>query len=361
MRSGKNRIEVNLSQTGKYCIEWTAFANGSGDPGKPMNTSQIMSKFTPVGDGIVAVDTEYVRPLMDASHLIIDDGRAAFVDTGTNYSVPNLLAALEVYDLDRGDVDAVFLTHIHLDHAGGAGELMKFLPNAKAYIHPRGAPHMSKPEKLIAGTIAVYGEEAYRAFYGEIQPIDADRIVEVSDQMLVVVGGREFELIFTPGHALHHYCLVDQAAQLIFTGDTFGVSYRETDTQNGEFIIPTTTPVHFDPVAAHGSIDRIMSYAPQCAYLTHYSRVTDMPRLADDLHRDLDVYVEIAKNAVTDKNRTSRIETQLRNYIFSRLDEHGYEGDVDARNHILGGDIMLNAQGLNVWLSRLEKQRAAAK
>ena len=120
----------------------------------------------------------------------------------------------------------------------------------------------------------------YHAMYGEIIPIEKTRIVEVSDGMRVKVGSREFELIHTPGHALHHYCMVDQTARLVFTGDTFGVSYRETDTGNGAFIIPTTTPVHFDPDAAHASIDRIMGYAPESAYLTHYSRVTDLPRLA---------------------------------------------------------------------------------
>ena len=92
----------------------------------------VMPKYTGVGEGIYAIDTEYVRPLMDASHLIVDNGRAAYVDTGTTLSVPNLLASLEDIGLTTADVDAVFLTHIHLDHAGGAGALMQHLPNATA-------------------------------------------------------------------------------------------------------------------------------------------------------------------------------------------------------------------------------------
>ncbi|NNF15308.1 MAG: MBL fold metallo-hydrolase, partial [Gammaproteobacteria bacterium] len=234
--------------------------------------ANAVPKITAVGEGIFAVDTEYLRPLMDASHLIIDNGRAAFVDTGTNYSVPNLLAALASQGLEPGDVDYVFLTHIHLDHAGGAGELIKHLPAARVCVHPRGARHICEPEKLIAGTIAVYGENAYHQLYGDIQPIDSERIIEIEDGQRMQVGSRVFELIHTPGHALHHYCMVDAQARLIFTGDTFGVSYRETDTSRGAFIIPTTTPVHFDPEAAHASIDRLMSYAPEACYLTHYSR-----------------------------------------------------------------------------------------
>ncbi len=316
----------------------------------------VMPKYTQVGEGIYAIDTEYMRPLMDASHLIVDNGSAAYVDTGTTLSVPNLLASLHDVGLQVSDVKAVFLTHIHLDHAGGAGELMQHLPNATAYIHPRGATHMNEPSKLIAGTIAVYGAELYHSVYGEIVPIDKNRIVEVSDGMRVKVGSREFELIHTPGHALHHYCMVDQSARLVFTGDTFGVSYRETDTGDGAFIIPTTTPVHFDPDAAHTSIDRIMSYSPTSAYLTHYSRVTDLPRLAEDLHSGLDQYVEICKECVDQDNRVSRIHEKLSDYVYARLDEHGYDGDRDAKNSILNGDLTLNAQGLDVWLKRLDKQ-----
>jgi len=318
-----------------------------------------MPCFTRVGEGVFAVDTEYFRPLMDASHLIIDQGRAAYIDTGTSLSVPNLLAALHANGLEESCVDAIFLTHIHLDHAGGAGELLRHLPNAQVFIHPRGAQHMHDPSKLIAGTIAVYGEAAYRQLYGELIPIPMERIVVVEDGMHVSVGQREFELIHTPGHALHHYCLIDQAARIVFTGDTFGVSYRETDTGNGAFIIPTSTPVHFDPEAAHASIDRIMSYAPEAAYLTHYSRVTDLPRLAEDLHRDLDVFVKVSRACEGLPNRTEVILQKLTEYVFARLEAHGYDGDDAAKQGVLGADLMLDAQGLDVWLKRLEKQRNA--
>ena len=139
------------------------------------------SHTTVLDHGIVAVDTEYARPLQDASHLIIEGGRAAFVDTGVNNSVSMLLDALRKNDLDAGDVDYLFLTHIHLDHAGGAGLLMQKLPNARCVIHPRGAPHMIDPAKLMAGTIAVYGEAETAKLYGEVLPIDAARIDVAED------------------------------------------------------------------------------------------------------------------------------------------------------------------------------------
>ena len=235
-------------------------------------------------DDIVAVDTEYARPLQDASHLIIESGSAAFVDTGANNAVPLLIDALHQNDLDVGDVEFVFITHIHLDHAGGAGLLMQQLPNAQCVLHPRGAWHLAHPEKLLAGTIAVYGEEATRELYGELVPIDEQRIIVTEDEQWFELAGRRLQAFFTAGHALHHYSLYDARSNGVFTGDSFGVSYCELDTDNGAFIFPSSTPTHFDPDAAHAAYDRILSYAPDCVYLTHYSRVGDLDRLATDLH-----------------------------------------------------------------------------
>src|SRR5215475_10307421 len=151
--------------------------------------------------GIVAVDTEYLYPGHAAAHIVQQNGHAAFVDVGTNYSVPYLLAALEVLGIPRTAVDFVFLTHVHLDHAGGAGLLLQALPNALAVLHPRGAPHMIDPEKLIAGSKVVYGDERFTQLYGELVPIPANRVLIAEDGSRHRLGGRELELIHTPGHA----------------------------------------------------------------------------------------------------------------------------------------------------------------
>lgn len=266
-----------------------------------------------------------------------------------------LLDGLRQQDLDVGDVDFVFLTHIHLDHAGGAGLLMQQLPNARCVLHPRGAPHMVDPERLIAGTIAVYGEERMRAMYGDIIPIDESRVVIAQDEACFELNGREMHTLHTEGHARHHYVLNDPASRGVFTGDSFGISYRECDTVNGEFIYPTTTPASFDPVEAHKSVDRIMACEPEQLYLTHYSRVRDLGRLADDMHAGIDAYVEIALKHQAEPNRDARIQQAMDDYLSGRLVEHGFKGDRDAIWSILEIDIVLNAQGLVSWLQRLEK------
>jgi len=311
---------------------------------------------TRLDDGIVAIDTEYARPLQDASHLIVENGRGAFVDTGTNDSVPLLIDALHQQDLDVGDVDYVFLTHIHLDHAGGAGLLMQKLPNARCIIHPRGAGHMVDPKRLIAGTEAVYGVDETRAMYGVLQPIEASRCVVADDQQWFELGGRKMQTLYTEGHALHHYCIHDPLSRGVFTGDSFGVSYRELDTAAGAFIFPASTPTHFDPLAAHAAVDRIMGCDPERLYLTHYSRVEDLERLAADMHVCLDAYAEMAQANKDVENPPEAIQLAMRNFLTSRVREHGYAGDEETLQAILEIDIVLNAKGLISWLRRLKKQ-----
>ena len=303
--------------------------------------------------GISAVDTDYVRPLLDASHLILRDGRAAFVDTGTTHSVPGLMRALAASGVKPEQVDWVFLTHIHLDHAGGAGELMRHLPDAKLVVHPRGAAHMLDPSKLIEGTKAVYGEAEFRRLYGEILPIPAERVVQANDGMKVKLGNSEFLLIHTPGHALHHYCIVDAESEGVFTGDTFGISYRVFDTAKGPFVFPATTPVHFDPVQAHASLDRIMSFRPTQVFLTHYSRVGKPELLVKDMHEGIDAHVRIAESVTgTDEERLQRLRVAIHDWLVQRVRAHGCTLDQKTVDIWLEMDADLNAKGLAVWLDR---------
>jgi glyoxylase-like metal-dependent hydrolase (beta-lactamase superfamily II) len=304
---------------------------------------------------ISAIDTDYLRTGLASSHLMVYEGRAAFVDTGANNAVPLLLATLEEKGLGRDQVDYVLLTHVHLDHAGGAGLLMEALPNAVAVVHPRGAPHMVDPSKLELGTRAVYGDEMFESLYGSLRPIGKDRIRTVADGEVLSLSGRELEFIHTEGHARHHYCIVDRFANAIFTGDTFGLSYRDLDTDKGEFVFPTTTPIQFDPEALHASIDRIMAYDPTALFLTHYSRVTDLDRLADDLHADIDAFCELARHAWGREDRENRLVADLTEYLYRRMDAHGCASDPEWRKEIVGPDVSLNASGLLIWLERSSK------
>lgn len=301
--------------------------------------------------GIFAIDADYVRPQLAAIHLIVENGRAAFVDTGCNNSLPNVMAALDELGLAPGNVDYVILTHIHLDHAGGASAMMQTFPNARLVVHPRGARHMADPTRLIEGAAAVYGQEEVRRLYGEVLPIDTHRIIEATHGLIVDLAGRQLCCLDTPGHARHHIALVDHKTGHIFTGDIFGLSYRELDTDARQFIFPTTTPVQFDPVAMHASIDLLMSYLPGAIYLTHFSQIRDTAAKALELHRLVDAHVAIArreKNAGA--HRHDRIREQLEQLLLNETSHFGCRLPASEILEIFDADLELNAQGLGVWV-----------
>jgi glyoxylase-like metal-dependent hydrolase (beta-lactamase superfamily II) len=306
--------------------------------------------------GITAVDVEYLYPGHAAAHLISDSGRAAFVDVGTNFSVPYLLAALAALGIERTAVDYLLLTHVHLDHAGGAGALLRELPNARALLHPRGAAHLIDPQKLIAGSKVVYGEERFARLYGELVPLPAARVQQVQDGERVTLGARTLELIHTPGHALHHYAVVDAAHASIFPGDTFGISYRALDTAQGAFIFPTTPPTQFDPEQLVASIERLLSYRPESMYLMHFSRVSDVPRLGASLKAQVRALAALARAHAQDPDPAAGIRAALWQQWLAAARAHGCWQNEAQLAELFAGDLDLNTQGLIVWLQR--EQRA---
>lgn len=308
------------------------------------------SLITDYEHGISAIDAQFYRPKRASIHLLVEKGAAALIDTGTNASIPGVIASLQHKAIAPEAVAYVILTHIHLDHAGGAGECMRQFPNAKLIVHPRGAAHMADPSRLVAGAIGVYGEAEFRRVYGEIPPIDANRIIEAGDEFRLDFNGRPLLFLDTPGHARHHNCIFDERSQSFFTGDTFGVSYRELDVDGMEFVIPTTSPVQFDPAAAHASIDRIMTYQPRYAYLTHYSQIGHLARHAQSLHEFIDAHVAIAQREKNNPDRQTAIAAVLRQLLMQRLTEHGCRLPQDDRDELLKSDIRLNAMGLMHWL-----------
>lgn len=302
--------------------------------------------------GVYAIDAEYLYSGHAAAHLIVDSGRAAFVDVGTNDSVPYLLAALAELGIARESVDHLLLTHVHLDHAGGAGALMRELPNARAVVHPRGAPHMIDPARLIAGSKAVYGEERFAQLYGELVPIPRERVRVAADGERVSLGARTLELIHTPGHAMHHYAVVDAAHASLFSGDTFGISYPPLATARGSFITPSTVPTQFDPEQHLASIDRMLSYRPESIYLMHFSRVTGVPRLAELLKSQIRELTDIARRHAHAPDRAAAIRADMLALWIQLARREGSTLESAALERALANDLELNTQGLIAWLDR---------
>lgn len=310
-----------------------------------------MFDFRDYGNGIFAFDSGYGRPLLAAIHAVIEEKRVAFIDSGCNASLINAQAVLKELGLDAGCVDYIVLTHIHLDHAGGAGAMMQAFPNAQLVVHPRGIRHMTDPSKLVAAVSEVYGKDYVEKVYGEIIPIPSERIIAGLDCHSLSLAGRELVFLETPGHALHHICIMDSRTKAIFSGDMFGLSYRELDVKGRQFIFPTTTPSQFDPKAMHKSIDRLLDLAPSAMYLTHYGQLSDVAQSGLDLHRHLDFLVDLAvsENASGDQ-RHERLKAAMAQYLLSQIRQHGCQLSDAEIIAIWQGDIELNTQGLEVWL-----------
>ncbi len=311
--------------------------------------------------GISAIDAFLKRKKLAAIHLIQEGDKAALVDVGTSYSLPNVLEALSEKNIDVAQVEYIFLTHVHLDHAGGAGKLAQVLPNAKVIVHPRGARHMIDPDVLIDGATAVYGQEEMKKTYGEIVPIHSDRVIQTVDGMEITMNGRVFQILDTPGHCRHHNCIFDTKSQSFFTGDTFGIAYPEFVMTDQQFIFPTTSPIQFDEEAAHHSIDRLMSYHPQAMYLTHYSQVTQVEQAAQSLHDLLDEFTALAKVTGQDESLNTpalkhrALYDALYQICLERIEAIGCRLPRAAIQETLDLDLDLNAQGLLYWLDNRKK------
>ncbi len=303
--------------------------------------------------GIYAIDTGFHRPRLDAAYLIVEQGRGAFVDTGTNFAVPRLLAALAVAGLAPEAVDWLIVTHVHLDHAGGAGLLLQALPNAQLVVHARGARHMIDPGALFEGARAVYGEAEVARSYGTPVPVPAERVLVTHEGLNLVLAGRALHFIDTPGHARHHHAVWDDRSRGFFTGDTFGLSYREFDVDGRAWLTPTSAPVQFEPEPLKASVLRMLGFRPDSMYLTHFGRVGDVARLGVQMLEQIDAMVTLARQCPADaQERHAELRRGLGALYLGRLRSHGCTLDHARILELLEMDIELNAQGLAIWLDR---------
>ncbi|PID46781.1 MAG: MBL fold metallo-hydrolase [Proteobacteria bacterium] len=309
--------------------------------------------FTDLGDGIIHIDAEYMSPGVASVYLIIEGNECAIIETATCHTAPIILSVLNEYGLDEQAVRYIIPTHVHLDHAGGAGTLMELCPKASFVVHPLGARHMIDPTKLIAGATAVYGEETFKRLYGELKPIDKARVIEAPDNTELTLAGRTLRFYDTPGHARHHFCIHDLRSNTIFSGDTFGISYPALSTPSGPLLFATTTPVQFDPDALHASINRLLSLKPHAFNLTHFGRITPTDDVVAQLRHSIDRYLEIAeKHRQLAENRAETIHQEITAYLLGEYRRLGGTEPDDKVKKLVALDSQLNAQGVDFWLSK---------
>jgi glyoxylase-like metal-dependent hydrolase (beta-lactamase superfamily II) len=292
----------------------------------------------------LTIDCDYVAPGFAASYLLTEGDEAAFVEANTAHALPRLLAALGARRVDPSQVRWIFVTHVHLDHAGGASALMEACPGATLLCHPRAAPHLVDPAKLVAGARRVYGDAAFERLYGDIRPIDPARVRAVADGETLRWGSRAWTFLHTRGHANHHACLFDDTLDGTFTGDTFGVRYPRLQ-RAGLFVLPSTSPTDFDAEAALASVDRLERLGRR-AFPTHFGEVGDLRGVASQLREQLTFAGRLVDEAAgRDDDPEAFCRGRLDAFMEQLLARRGLVLD-EAERSLLGLDLRLNAQGV---------------
>ena len=324
------------------------------------------------GEGIYGIDAHYEREGMAAVYVLLSEGRAAVVETAHNASRPHLLAALAELGVAREAVDYVCVTHVHLDHAGGAGSYMREFPRARLIVHPRGARHLISPAKLIEGVKAVYGDEETERIYGEIIPVPEERVIAPEAEREFRLGAMTLACYDAPGHAKHHMIFFEKSTRALFAGDAFGISYPWMTGKNGRWAFPTASPVQFDPEAMAATTEKIAAFAPERVFLTHFGELTGKPAASRDVQNrqpgapaargarehaarltgQIKKYVAITEAAAGDKAKIKAGLAALYEEIAAAEGSRLPAATVEAS---LPVDLELNAQGLAFWYRQAHK------
>ena len=306
---------------------------------------------------IITIDCDYMHPRFAAAFLRVAGDEHAFIETNTSHAAPKLLAALADRKIAPEQVRYVIVTHAHLDHAGGAGAMMRACPNATLLAHPRAARHIIDPTKLVASATKVYGEERFAALYGTIEPVPAERVLSLDDGAEVDLGGATLRFLHTRGHANHHFVVHDPELSSVFTGDAFGLYYPYLQ-RPGPFAFPSTSPTDFDAAEARKSIDRIASLGATRAWLTHFGEVTAIAEVAAQLRAWIDISEASVERAAKGDLAGDAIEASIRGELSAAFDEKAREAGLalgEADRAILALDLDLNAQGL-AWAAKKKRE-----
>ncbi len=317
-----------------------------------MADSSTRGRLQEVASGLYRFDTHYLRPGHTACYIAVEAGRAALIDCGVTATAPALLAALDELGLDRGAVEWLVATHVHIDHTGGAGRLLQSLPNARVAVHPSGAAHLIDPTQLAAGVRGLYGDDFFEREYDPVEPVEAARIVETPDEQTLELAGRPLQILYTPGHAWHHFSVMDHRSGTLVAGDAFGVGYAEMTDADGPFVLPVVPPPQFKPEVYKASVERIVQLAPARVAVTHFDIFEEPERVGADLCRLLDAAVARAWQV----NAAEELYRALFELFGDELERRGRGDEREALRTYYDMDIWLTAEGIWLWRKKQEQK-----
>jgi glyoxylase-like metal-dependent hydrolase (beta-lactamase superfamily II) len=297
----------------------------------------------------------YEIALIDAAEtgrstgFLINSKEKTIVEVGASVSVPRILQALDDLNIPYEEIRYVIVTHIHLDHSGGAGLLLNYLPNAKIIVHPKGARHLIDPSKLIASAQQVYGE-SFEPLFAPIEAIPEERVIIAEDGMSLNIG-EERPLVFyhSPGHAYHHIIIHDPKSKGLFSGDAFGINFPLFEEMGVRYVVPTSSPTQFNPEAMADTIEKVKPLGIENIFFTHFGAWDNAEQVIERMLNLIPIYVELAEKGYKNNPTWESIASELRAYYHTELKEFGV-----PENHpyltSLELDTELNAKGLLHYL-----------
>jgi glyoxylase-like metal-dependent hydrolase (beta-lactamase superfamily II) len=302
---------------------------------------------SPLASGLDYVDLGFLgRPGIIATAILRNAAGAALIDPGPSTTLPNLERALARKGLALSDVRQLLLTHIHLDHAGATGTLVRANPHIEVFVHERGAPHMINPEKLLASAARLYGAEM-ESLWGEFLAVPEARVRPLSGGERIAAGGRELEVAYTPGHASHHVSYFDAASRIAFVGDTAGIRRG-----SGAYVMPPTPPPDVDLEAWRESESRILAWDPDTLFLTHFGPFRGPRVHFQELMERLTDWSALVRRLLADAS-LSDAQRQDR-FVNEALGEvRRIVGDSEAQQYSRAGRLDYSWQGLaRYWRKR---------
>ncbi len=307
----------------------------------------------PLGDAITAIDTIMTgEPELNAVYLVAAS-EPTLVEAGPGADHEVIVDALAQLGLGAEDLAHIVLTHIHLDHAGGAGALSLTYPRATVWAHERGVPHLRDPTRLVASTARTYGEERMEAFYGTTIPVAPDRLRAVEDGDTISLGDKTLEVLATPGHASHHVALCEGASGAIFTGEAIGSHLPWADAYR-----PALPPPEVDVELALGSIARIRGRSPTTLLTSHFGVVDDPAEGCDRAAQRIRDWSDTVRRALSSDPQMQAADlTQILRAQAGREFETDSGEAIDLARYDALGSIGMNASGLSrYWRKRWERE-----
>lgn len=317
----------------------------------------FMAKFEKIADHLYSIDAyDLGLPDRTTSYLLKDD-KIALIETSASPSVPHILKALEKLHIQPSNIDYLILTHIHLDHAGGAGVFMQHCPNATVFVHPKGIRHLVDPSRLIASARTVYGEK-FDGIFGKILPIEEEKVHPVEENETLNLGSSTLTFYHTKGHANHHISIHESLTNGMFVGDTTGVYYPDMAEEDFDVILPSTSPNQFNPELMDQSIQLYEKIKPSTLYFGHYGAYHHPEYAYSEVRRYLPIFVEAGHQAIKEESdftkQVNRTEAILTESIFSELQKKGLPKEHPVFK-VIPLDLAVCSMGIIDYLQKSEK------